>query len=233
MLEVDLHCHTLFSKCGIHTHMELLTRAKELGLKALAITDHGPILKPTTPGPFWDRLKNPIPGIKLFKGMECNVLDSEGNIDLPEDKLKYMDIVLLGLHPNLPPCDDKYKNTNMLIKAMEKNPAVNVITHPNDRHYPVNFFRLAAAAIENDVVLELNNSKTLLQRVDDSVTRELISACKELGCHIIINSDAHAIEELGLDESVRPLLREVDFPEDLIVNSTADKAFNWIKTLKR
>ncbi len=143
MLAVDLHCHTLFSKCGIHTHMELLTRAKELGLKGLAITDHGPVLEPSTPGPFWDRLNNPLDGIKMFKGMECNVLDEEGNIDLPEEKLKYMDIVLLGLHPNLTPSNDKFKNTNMLIKAMEKNKAINVITHPNDKHYPVNFYRLA------------------------------------------------------------------------------------------
>lgn len=233
MLEVDLHCHTLFSKCGIHTHMELLTRAKEIGLKGLAITDHGPILKPTTPGPFWDRLNSPLEGIKMFKGMECNVLDEDGNIDLLDEKLKYMDIVLLGLHPNLPPCDDKHKNTNMLIKAMEKNNAVNVITHPNDNHYPVNFYRLAASAIENNVVIELNNSKTLLQRVDDSVTKELISACKELGCPMIVNSDAHAIEELGLDESVRPLLDELDFPEDLIVNSTAEKAFEYLESIKR
>lgn len=233
MLEVDLHSHTHFSKCGIHTHLELLTRAKELGLKGLAITDHGPVLKPTTPGPFWDRLNNPLEGIRLIKGMECNVLDGEGTIDLPEEKLKYMEIVLLGLHPNIKPCDDKYKNTNMLIKAIEKNSAVNVITHPNDKHYPINFYRLAAAAIENNVVLELNNSKTLLKRVDDSVTKELITACKELGCPMMINSDTHAIEELGLDDSVKPFLAELDFPEELIVNSTAEKAFAYIDSIKK
>ena len=44
MLDVDFHIHSLFSNCGLHTYLELLTKAKELGLKAIAITDHGPRL---------------------------------------------------------------------------------------------------------------------------------------------------------------------------------------------
>ena len=41
MLEVDFHSHSLFSGCGLHTIIEMLTYAKTVGLKALAITDHG------------------------------------------------------------------------------------------------------------------------------------------------------------------------------------------------
>ena len=41
MLPVDLHVHSLFSNCGLHTILELLSQAKLLGLEAIAITDHG------------------------------------------------------------------------------------------------------------------------------------------------------------------------------------------------
>ena len=49
MLEVDFHSHTFFSKCGLHSIIEMLTEAKNRGLAALAITDHGPVLLGGTP----------------------------------------------------------------------------------------------------------------------------------------------------------------------------------------
>ena len=89
MLEVDLHVHSLFSECGIHTHIELLQHGKMLGLKAIAITDHGKTLKSRIPSPFFDRLKDPVDGIRLLKGMECNVVNDTGVVDLPKDSNSY------------------------------------------------------------------------------------------------------------------------------------------------
>jgi len=40
-LQVDLHVHSLFSACGLHTFLELLEHGRRIGLKAMAITDHG------------------------------------------------------------------------------------------------------------------------------------------------------------------------------------------------
>ena len=42
MLEADLHVHSLFSACGLHTLLELLEHGHAIGLKAMAVTDHGP-----------------------------------------------------------------------------------------------------------------------------------------------------------------------------------------------
>ena len=40
-LKADLHSHSLYSNCGMHTVMELLNHARDIGLSVLAITDHG------------------------------------------------------------------------------------------------------------------------------------------------------------------------------------------------
>jgi putative hydrolase len=45
MIPVDFHSHSLFSGCGVHTVLEMLTAAKAKGLKGLAITDHGKLVK--------------------------------------------------------------------------------------------------------------------------------------------------------------------------------------------
>ncbi len=235
MLQVDLHTHTFFSKCGIHTHLELLTRAKELGLKGLAITDHGPALKSRITLPFFDRLKNPVDGIRFIKGIECNLLNKKGAIDItqiPSRFTKHIELVLLGLHPNIEKGLGMKKNTDMVIAAIEKNPCVDIITHPNELEFPLDLGRLARAARAYGVALELNNSKTRYNRTTPEVTRELVKVCKKHNCRMALGSDAHAIEELGLDDSVRPYLEEVDFPPTLLVNNTAEQAFDFIKERK-
>ena len=80
--ETDLHSHTLFSPCGLHTIIEILTAAKAAGLKGLAITDHGISVGGRTNSVFFERLHHPVPGIRLFKGVEANVLGHDGAIDV-------------------------------------------------------------------------------------------------------------------------------------------------------
>ena len=183
MLEVDLHSHSLYSGCGVHTVLELLEAASKRGIKVLAITDHGTELKSSINSVFYERFINPFKDIKLLKGMECNPIDASGLIDLPSKFLPFMDVVLCGLHHNIKENLGAKKYTDMMIAANKSNPAIDIITHPDDSSYPMQFERLAKVAKENGVALELNNSKILLKRVEPNRTRELIKACKNVGCH--------------------------------------------------
>lgn len=236
MLEVDFHSHTFFSNCGIHTHIELLTRAKELGMQGLAITDHGPALDSRITWPLFDRLHTPVEGIRFIKGIECNLLDAQGMIDIiqiPARFRPFLELVLVGFHPNLQRDQGAGIYTDMIITAIRQNPCIDVIAHPNEIEYPLDFERVVRAAREYGVALELNNSKSLHNRTTPESTRNLIQACKTTGCAIALGSDTHAIEELGLDDAVRPYLEEAAFPESLIVNSTAEKAFAFIEERKK
>ncbi len=233
MLEVDLHTHSLFSLCGIHTIIEMITRAKELGLKAIAITDHGKTLGGRLSSVFFERLLDPVPGIKLLKGIESNVLDKNGNIDCPVKFLKHMDVVLLGIHPNIQDGHGIRTYTEMIITAIKKNRYIDIITHPNDPFYPIDFKTLAECAKENDVALELNNSKIMLNRVNAEITENMLAACKDAGCLIAVNSDAHTLNEIGLDDSVAPLLKKVCFPEKLIINRNIDSALEFLSRKKQ
>jgi putative hydrolase len=229
MLEVDFHSHTFFSKCGLHSIIEMLTEAKNRGLAGLAITDHGPVLLGGTPSTFYDRLHDPVPGIRLLKGLECNIASDNGTIDFPQKFLKYADIILLGLHPHLPADKPKAHNTALLIRALEKNPFVDIVTHPEDAQYPVDFDELAKYAQSHGIALECNNSKILNKRAAPELMVELLDSCKRTGCMIAVNSDAHALMEIGCDDSVRPLLSQVGFPEKLIVNRNAKSAFALVE----
>ncbi len=229
MLEVDLHTHSFFSACGIHTHLEILERAKTLGMTAVAITDHGPSLSPRFSDPFFDRLRSPVQGIRLLKGMECNLVGEGGEIDLPQKYLKYLDVVLLGIHPNTKKGQGRDKYTDMLLRAVDRNPAVDILTHLNDANYLTHFETVIEAARDRGIAIELNNSKTLLNRIDPCVTRELVAAALEIGAKMVITSDMHAIEELGLDDSVKPYLEEVSFSKERVISESATSALAFIE----
>jgi hypothetical protein len=74
----------------------------------------------------------PLPGYASLKGMECNLVDEDGAIDLPPQQLPFMDVVLLGIQPNTPTGLGAGAYTARLLAALARNPAVDVVTHLND-----------------------------------------------------------------------------------------------------
>lgn len=233
MLTVDLHTHSLFSQCGLFTYMELLTRAKEIGVEVLAITDHGSAVGGRIPGTFLERVRQPVPEVQLLKGIECNVITRDGEIDLPEKHRHHLDLVLLGLHNNLPAKESMTTNSNLLFRAIEQNPQIDIITHPNDPNYPVEFKALAQLAKEKGIALEINNSKLLYNRVTEEYTLQMIEQFLAEEVQIVVSSDTHALHELGRDDEVRPLLERVGYPEDLIINRDSETALAFVESRRK
>jgi putative hydrolase len=233
MIEYDFHSHSLFSSCGVHTVIEMLLAAKSKGVKALAITDHGKFNGGKANNVFYERLENPVSGIRLLKGVEANP-DVDGNTDIPKQMLHFLDIVLLGLHDNIPRNKGADFYTSLLVKTMELNPYIDIITHPNNSAaFPLDYRRLCEAAISMGVVLELNNSKVRYSRNDYNDTILYIKTCAEMECPVAICSDAHCVGEIGDDFYMRKMLQELSFPERLVVNSTEKSSLDFLNQRKR
>ena len=228
MLQVDLHSHSLFSRCGIHTVIEMLSAAKARGMAGLAITDHGPELDSWVNSPFYERLMDPVPGIRLVKGIEANFRGLDGEIDVPMDWVKWMDLVLLGIHPNTPKGRGRDVYTRLVVTAIERYACVDIITHPTETEYPVDLDAVAHAAAARGVALELNNSRIQLSRTGDEVARELLHACVRARCRIAVCSDAHALNEIGCDDAAQRTIEAAAFPRELIVNRDAVAAFSFV-----
>ena len=228
MLTVDLHSHSLFSVCGMCTYMELMNRAREIEISVLAITDHGKAVGGKIPGTFYERFKSPFDDLTVLKGIECNVIDEKGAIDLDVSKLKWIDIVLLGLHKNLPTKQSESINTDLLVQAILKNPSVDIITHPNDPNFPVDFRTIAQLAREKGIAVELNNSKIMYGRTTVERTQKMVEIFAQESVLLSVNSDTHAIHELGRDTEVRPIVDTVGYPEYLQINRTRESALAFV-----
>jgi putative hydrolase len=230
MLAVDLHTHSFFSGCGVHTVVELLTRGRELGMAALAVTDHGPALGGRLNSVFFERLADPVPGIRLLKGVEANLGSRPGMTDFPREYLRYCDVALIGIHTNTARGLPAETYTDWLIATLEANPYLDVVTHVNSADYPMDFGRLVPAVHSLGRAIELNNSKVALERVALERTQALLRACIDEECPVVVSSDAHTLNEIGGDDAVRSVMAAAHFPEELVLNRTAETAFAFIES---
>ena len=196
----------------------------------LAITDHGETLGGRISSVFFERLIGPVPGIKLLKGIEANVCDDKGNSDIPKHLVKYMDIILLGLHNNIQTGLGIETYTDMLCEAIKKNRCIDIITHPIDHSYPINIKKLISVTKPAGIALELNNSKLVLGRVEREEIIQFIKICKSEKSLIAINSDAHTINEIGTDNEARSIVSELKFPSELIINNNQTSTTDFIET---
>ena len=99
---IDLHNHTIASGHAYSTMEEMISRAKKKGVKILGISDHAPALEGGPNIFYFGNLfvvPREIDGLILLKGVEANILDFEGNIDVPERFLKRLDYAIASLHP--------------------------------------------------------------------------------------------------------------------------------------
>jgi len=235
-LLADLHTHTVASGHAFSTITELATAAAGKGLELIAFTDHGP----SVPGGahawyFWNTKAVPatLSGVRILRGCEANVADTENGLDLPDEILGMLDLVAVGFHP-LTGFDDgnRARNTLALVRAMS-NPLVDIVTHPgNTEDFPVDVAAVVATAVERGVALELNNHSfepTSSRSASSYGERRVAIAALDAGAMISIGSDAHFHDQVGSFEYALAVVEEIGFPAARIVNRDAASVIEFLR----
>lgn len=239
-LFADYHTHTVYSH-GKGTIYENVMEAKRKGLKEIAITDHGPrhfgfgvkLYKIEKIRREIDEINASEKDVKVLMGIEANIISEEGDIDLPVEYLKYIDILLVGFHYGVIPKSFKSAwrlfglnylgkiirflrnrvreiNTLALIRAIERYP-VKIITHPGAK-VPIDTKLLAKKAAEKGVALEINASHGFM-------TVEYVKIAKREGALFSIGSDAHRPEDVGSFERAIRIAEEAGLTASDVINA--------------
>ncbi|MGL4253571.1 MAG: phosphatase [Fusobacteriaceae bacterium] len=231
---IDVHTHTIVSGHAYSTLQENIEAACRHELKFLGVSDHAPAM-PGGPHLFYFSNLKVIPkrinGVRILKGCEVNIINFDGEIDLPERELSMIDYAIASLHPPCIDCGDIHENTRAVIKTMDI-PQVKIIGHPDDSRYPLDYKKVVAAAKEKNVLLEINNSSlssgSFREGARENIT-EMLKECREQGVRVIMGSDAHASFDIGNFRNSEKLLKELNFPIELVINyheEEVEKFFN-------
>ena len=229
---LDVHTHTVASGHAFSSLQEMVDAATEKGLQILGITEHAPGI-PGTCAPIYFRNLHVVPrhikGVELLLGVELNIIDYKGTVDLDEAMLKMLDIRIAGLHSLCYTPGTVEENTDAVIGAI-RNPYVNIISHPGDGTALLQFEPIVLAAKESGTLLEINNSS--LNPVRHKVMArknnlEILRLCKQYEVPLILGSDAHISYDIANYCWIYELLQLAEFPEKLILNDKPEqfKAF--------
>ncbi|MFH0875277.1 MAG: PHP domain-containing protein [archaeon] len=221
MLLADLHTHTVNSGDGLNTLYEMAQEAGRKGLKILGCVSHGPSFNSSYPHDAYcvfERVNKELFGVRILMGIEMNIIDESGRIDVKENSHKFIMAKLAGLHEDLGSIE---KNTNAIFNAIA-NPNVHIITHPYC-YFKTDIEKIALAAVKYNKLLELNNStfKYNMERIPwqlDSA-RKMVAVLKKHNHKLIINSDAHVASDLGEDMAVLSYKKELGLADEMIINS--------------
>ncbi len=225
---MDLHTHTMACGHGYSTLKENIEAAQECGLTFLGLSEHAPGM-PGGTHPFFFGNYKCIPreygNLRLFCGVEANIMDFDGNIDMEEYLLKRVDYVIASMHVVCIKPGTIEENTRASIKAMQ-NPYVKILGHPDDSRYPLDYEALVQAAKEEKVFLELNNSSLNPGAVRQNAAEnaiKLLETCKKYQAPIVLGTDSHICYTIGKFDRAMEIVEAVDFPKELILNYYPDR----------
>lgn len=207
MLKIDLHSHTIASGHAFNTIYEMAEAASKKGIKVLGITEHGPETLGSAKEVYFeclDRVPKKLYGVKLLFGVELNIINEQGDVDLTEATLKRLDFAS-GFHIASSFKGGRELHTAAVIEAI-RNPYVSVIVHSYYRPIDTDIEKVAQAACDNNKLMEISlthfdNSWKTLQGERLERLKKMIGILKRNNFKILLGSDAHVITEIGVDAS--------------------------------
>lgn len=237
-LTADFHTHTPYSH-GKNTVLENAERAKELGLAAVAITDHGfshsffGIKRREVPAFLQEvRAAREAVGIPVLAGIESNIRGFSGLCDLTESDYENFDVYLAGIHiviryehfsdrklgwknwrikrsGRAPDPALVKETTRAYINAVEKNP-IDILTHLNFQ-CTADPVEVAKCCRDYGTYLEISAKK-------EHLTDEELAAVAATGVRFVVNSDAHSADRIGDASLAEKQILRVGIPLEQIDN---------------
>ena len=252
MIYADLHTHTVYSH-GKGTIEENYNAALRCGLTQLGISDHGlghimfnvkkkeiAVMRQEI-----ERINAMGKPTELYLGIEANITDTEGGVDLTYSQAALFDYVIVGYHKAVKPISfsqmfkfnlnaivkSAFKNrpvdktfTRAFVKAIESG-KVDIISHLN-LDVRVDVTEVGKAARDYGVLIELNGKGVAL--TDDEIDKLV-----HTGVMFIVNSDAHSPERVGEISKPMVVVERMRIPHERIVNMCGPLDIRAMRNRKR
>ncbi len=192
-MRYDLHIHSVYSD-GTATIDQIARKAKERGLKVIAIVDHS---LEHRKGITEEKLKQrqieiekakDIYNIEILSGIECGILPN-GEIALPDFEF---DIIVASIHDLLRTDEYYYRIKECLRKYGDK---IHVLGHLHSEMFSCGRdfsqdVEIIDLLLENDVALEINS-------LHHAPPIDFLDMCSNKTIKYSVGSDAHTLDRVG------------------------------------
>jgi putative hydrolase len=229
---VDTHTHTYASGHAYSTITENAQAAKANGLEILCTTDHAESM-PGAPHFWFFSNQRVIPrflsGVAIIRGIEANILNTQGEIDVNPTSYKALDWIIGSFHEPVFKPANKEEHTEALINVI-KSGNIDALGHLGNPNFDFDFEAVAKCAAEHHVAIEINNSTLKGHSRVGSVDRcyEIARTVKSAGGYITTGSDSHFYDTIGEFQLTSQLLTDVEIPVEKIITASARQFLDFL-----
>ncbi|MBF4245277.1 phosphatase [Vibrio anguillarum] len=226
-LVVDTHTHTYASGHAYSTLIENARSAKENGLAMFCTTDHAQSM-PGAPHYWFFSNQRILPrfleGVAIIRGIESNIMNRAGEIDVHPSVDQNLDWVIASFHEPVFQPADKAAHTEALINVI-KGGRVDALGHLGNPNFDFDFDEVIACAAQHHVAIEINNSTLKGHSRVGSVERcyEIAKVAKAHGAYVTTGSDAHFCQDIGQLQLASELLENVGIAAEKVITHSVEQ----------
>ncbi len=230
----DMHTHTLASTHAYSTITENAAWCSEHGIKYLGMTDHGIAMQDSPDTWHFENLRilpEYLKGVRVFKGIEADILSVSGELDIPRgmESVYYsiLEWVNVSMHVQTFAPSSKRDHTKAYLNVL-KNRFVDVISHSESPKFDYDYDAVTKACAEYGRLIEVNVCRIERGEIQTERYKRILECCEKHGTRIIVSSDAHFYTHIGAFDPAKKLLEEIEFPEELVINSSEERFLGYI-----
>ena len=232
-LTVDTHTHTYASGHAYSTLLENAQHAKANGLEILCTTDHASSM-PGAPHYWFFTNQRILPrflhDVAIIRGVEANIINLDGDIDIPLSVDEHLDWVIASFHEPVFPPQNKQAHTQALINII-KSGRVDALGHLGNPNFDFDFNAVLQCAKTHHVAIEINNTTLKGNSRIGSIERcyEIAKIGQEIGVAFTTGSDAHFCHDVGKLPLVSQLLDELSIPSSQVITHSAQQFLRFLQ----
>jgi putative hydrolase len=170
-----------------------------------------------------------LSGVAIIRGIEANILNTQGEIDVNPTSYKALDWIIGSFHEPVFKPANKEEHTEALINVI-KSGNIDALGHLGNPNFDFDFEAVAKCAAEHHVAIEINNSTLKGHSRVGSVDRcyEIARAVKSAGGYITTGSDSHFYDTIGEFQLTSQLLTDVEIPVEKIITASARQFLDFL-----
>ncbi|MBU3957017.1 DNA polymerase/3'-5' exonuclease PolX [Patescibacteria group bacterium] len=240
----DFHIHSNYPiepshDLGTASIKEIVTKARKMGYQYVGIAEHNPSIsqhsdkqiiailkrKKDVVEQFKSSNKKLVRSTYLFNGLEIDIRP-DGSLAIPEEGFDYLDFAVVSIHSSFR--QPRPKATKRVLSGLN-HPKARILGHPTGRMIyqregmEFDWDQIFDFCQKNNKWLEISAWPTRLD-LPDHLVREAVKS----GVKMVVNSDAHQLEEMDLMEYGVSVARRGWAQKKDIINTLS---YNQIKKL--
>lgn len=222
----DTHMHTVASHHAYSTVHDYWQFAAERGLQLFGVTDHAPDMPDGAHGWHFGNMKV-LPrvhnNIAMLRAIEANIQPEDGGLGLPEGMYPFLDYIIASFHEPVFPPADRATHTRAVINTL-KTGRCQILGHPGNPNYPIDYEEVVRAAKDNNVLIEINNSSFTHSRLGSEPNcLHILELVDRLDWKVSFGSDSHTAFTLGHFDACIARAEQIGFPEERVVTANAPR----------